>query len=157
MLYLRTVIQSLIPWTAEGSLGRSVWSSVAPGRLLSGMISNKPGITRSPWRPLLPHRLGAPSTVSNKLKDFLLELHFAKWKLPCPLKDEIKGLLTAYQILDFKPCSSVWEFSSIVTIQLCIRTRGRTGLYTRPSMRAGGHFLSWQNRHCLAYVCAAIL
>ena len=28
------------------------------------------------------------------------------------------------------------------TIELYIRTRGRTGLFTRPDMRAGGHFVS---------------
>ena len=45
----------------------------------------------------------------------------------------------------------------ILNIELYIRTRGRTGLYPRSGMRAGGHFLSWQNWHLTACVCAAIL
>ena len=38
-------------------------------------------------------RLGAPSKIFSRLWDFPMKVPFAKWKWPCPLKDEIPELL----------------------------------------------------------------
>ena len=38
-----------------------------------------------------------------------------------------------------------WWWNNKNAIELYMRTRGRTGLYTRHGMRTCGHFLSWQN------------
>ncbi len=36
--------------------------------------------------------LCAPSKVSHRLEDFLMEVPFAKQKWPCPVKDAIPGM-----------------------------------------------------------------
>ena len=52
----------------------------------------------------------------------------------CSLLSCLHAQVVGFQVvLHIKPCS-------IALIELYIRTRGRTGLYTRPGMRAGGNF-----------------
>ena len=63
--------------------------------------------------------LGAPSTISPWLKDFPMEVPFAKWKWPCLLKDETPDLCQGELSL---LCDIHWEFifKPVRRIILCV-------------------------------------
>ena len=71
-------------------------------------------------------------------------------QLPVTSVDELEKVLWGDCVVTWCSHFVFWPFKSIKPnwgwcIELCIRTRGRTGVYTRPGMRACGHFLIWQN------------